>query len=221
MLSPSRMASSRLLHFLQQELRPELQNGSFLNLAPPNLLQLLPSHYFSSKLSLLVLRSQHDNSRSSNSDQSMVTSTDRGASGGAETAGLSSSQCGWLSFKVVHGEWKAREITKLICRLRRDLAAIHCSMRFNSSPSSYWFPRFAMKTVGFQNTLFEANCQNFDSWSLPNEILFLGNDLKLLIVTKNHFQWYIICLYLMLFAQSYIFWEKLWKCQFKDASFYV
>ena len=35
--------------------------------------------------------------------------------------------------------------------------------------------------------LFEVNGQNFDSWSVPNRVLFLGKNLKLLIVAKKSF----------------------------------
>ena len=37
------------------------------------------------------------------------------------------------------------------------------SHKFASNPSSYWYPWFATKVAESQNTLFETNCQNFDS----------------------------------------------------------
>ena len=54
-------------------------------------------------------------------------------------------------------------------------------------------------------THFLTNWQNFDSWSKPNKAIFWGNDLTLLIVAKNDFQRYIICLCLDLFAKSHVF----------------
>ena len=61
------------------------------------------------------------------------------------------------------------------------------------------------KVDGIQNTHFETNYQNFDSGLKPNEVLILGKNLKLLIVTKNHFQQYIICLCLESVAQITFF----------------
>ena len=55
--------------------------------------------------------------------------------------------------------------------------------------------------------LFCAKYQNFVSRSEPNRALFWCNDLSLLIVVKNTFQWYIICLCLNLFAKNHIFWD--------------
>ena len=57
--------------------------------------------------------------------------------------------------------------------------------------------------------LFHVNLRNFDSWSEPNRALFWGNKLTLLIVAKNDFQWYIMCLCLDLYAKSHVFREKL------------
>ena len=71
------------------------------------------------------------------------------------------------------------------------------------------------------NTLFEVNCQNFDSWFEPNETLFSGNNLKLLIVTKNNFQRFIICLYLGSFAQNHVFRDSLQIVNLNLVSFYV
>ena len=41
-----------------------------------------------------------------------------------------------------------------------------------------------MKMARFQNTLFETDCQNFDSGAEPNKALFLGKTLKMLIMVK-------------------------------------
>ena len=70
---------------------------------------------------------------------------------------------------------------------------------------SWWSNRFAAKVARLFNTLFEVNCQNVDSCSVPNAALFLGNNFKLLIVAKNDFQQYIICLCLNLFAHNHAF----------------
>ena len=62
-----------------------------------------------------------------------------------------------------------------------------------------------VKVAEFAITYFEVNCQNFDSEVEPNEALFSGKSLKLLIVEKNHFQRYIICLCLESFAKNHFF----------------
>ena len=54
--------------------------------------------------------------------------------------------------------------------------------------------------AGLSNTLFETNCQNFDSGAGPNEVSFSGNNLKFLIVAKKPFSmiynmsmFYVVC----------------------------
>ena len=61
------------------------------------------------------------------------------------------------------------------------------------------------------NTHFRTNWRNFDSWSEPNGALFWCNNLALLIVVKNYFQWYIICLCLDLFEKKVTFFETICK----------
>ena len=62
-----------------------------------------------------------------------------------------------------------------------------------------------MKVAGFQNTLFETNYHNCDSGDEPNEALFSGKSLVLLILVKNDFQRYIICLCLESYVQNHVF----------------
>ena len=61
--------------------------------------------------------------------------------------------------------------------------------------------------------------ENFTSRSEPNGALFWGNDPKFILVTKNAFHLYIICLCLKSFAKCHIFWDKLWNWQLKFVSF--
>ena len=60
-----------------------------------------------------------------------------------------------------------------------------------------------------------AKMTNFVSGFEPNGPLFSGNDLEFILVTKNTFQRYIICLCLNSFIKSHVFRDSLWKCQFK------
>ena len=51
------------------------------------------------------------------------------------------------------------------------------------------------KSVRIISTLFCAETTNFVNWSESNGALFWGNDLKSILVTKNSFQRYIICMF--------------------------
>ena len=53
--------------------------------------------------------------------------------------------------------------------------------------------------------------------------VFWGNDPESVLIAKNSSIWllFMYCLCLVSFAKSYIFWDKLWNCQFKFASFCV
>ena len=78
--------------------------------------------------------------------------------------------------------------------LRPPWVASQASNKFLSLLQSWWWPPFVTRVAGFKNELFEANCQNFESWSVPNKALFSGKSLNMLIMAKNDFQWYIIWL---------------------------
>ena len=69
-------------------------------------------------------------------------------------------------------------------------------------------PPIRDKIAWIDSTYFRTNWQNFDSWFEPNEVLFWGSDLVLLIVVKIDFQQYIICLCLHLFAKKIMFFER-------------
>ena len=58
---------------------------------------------------------------------------------------------------------------------------------------------------------FRGKLSKLWQWAESNEVLFSGKSLKLLIVVKNHFQRYIICLCLISFAWSCVFREQQWK----------
>ena len=56
---------------------------------------------------------------------------------------------------------------------------------------------------------FRTKIVDFASGLEPNRASFLGNDLEFILVAKNTFQWYIICLCLKSFAKSQVFRENL------------
>ena len=53
--------------------------------------------------------------------------------------------------------------------------------------------------------------RNFKPWFETNRALFWGNNLEPVLVMKNTFQQYTIYLCLVLFENSHIFLDKLWK----------
>ena len=59
---------------------------------------------------------------------------------------------------------------------------------------------------------------NFASRFEPNGALFRGNDPEFILVTKNVFQHYIICLYLKSFAKNHVFFETIYKLAVKTLS---
>ena len=91
---------------------------------------------------------------------------------------------------------------------RRSLATVDCGPWLEQvpfDPTTVMVPLVRVKVGRFQNTYFKTNCQNFDSGVEPNEALFSSKSLILLIVVKNYFQRYIICLSLESFAQIHVF----------------
>ena len=56
-------------------------------------------------------------------------------------------------------------------------------------------------------------------WAKRSLFFFWGNDPEFILMAKNVFQRYIICLYLKLFAKSHVFRDWLSKCQFDFVSF--
>ena len=78
--------------------------------------------------------------------------------------------------------------------------------------ASYWASwHQVVKFCSQKNWHFFPCKQNFKPWSESNGTLFWGNDPKFILATKNIFLRYIICLFLVLFAKSRTFWDKLWN----------
>ena len=100
--------------------------------------------------------------------------------------------------------WAVMEMS-FKCRSTATLDGGSWLHEFSFDPKIVIVPLVHDKSGRLKDTLFETNCQNFDCGSESNKALFLGKNVKLLIVAKNHFQRYIICLYLESFAQNIIF----------------
>ena len=129
-------------------------------------------------------------SLSSNSNTWPPSSMD---SGGWTTTRASWVRPSWTATQTTEmawgGVWKTATKMMSIRCLHRALAAILGSMRINSSPFVVMVPSVRDESDRICNhTLFETNCQNFDSRAEPNEVLFSGTNFKFLIVAKNHFQ---------------------------------
>ena len=121
---------------------------------------------------------------------------------------------------------------KVICTL---VGSKTCTTKFCTTELWRWFLvptnssplalqngtfHFRRKCSNHQHA-FLCKKRNFASRSESHGILFWGNDLKSILIVKNAFQQYIICLCVKSFAKNHIFWDRLWNWQLKFASFWV
>ena len=89
-----------------------------------------------------------------------------------------------------------------------------CPKMLSSLFSSQWYPLFAMK-VPRSSTRFSVQNNKLCQLIRAKWSLFWGNDLEFLLIVKNTFQQYIICLYLKSFAKKTRFLRHIVKLTIK------
>ena len=168
---------TRILHFCRPSSLPKLPS----RLLPGQALSLSSSLSLSSLLSLSLSKPlSFSLFFSSKRWRETIGATGRlqraragpATSEGAEEVVASLVRRGVTSFAGDGGAWRGREGTPSYSHLRPPWTVILGTSKFHSISSSYWCPPFVTKVAGLLNTLFEANCQNFDCWSAKRDLIF-------------------------------------------------